>query len=280
MREISVNELIDGVAQLCNNANYKLGQDVIDAFKKALKQETSPTGRSILEQLIENAEIASEGEFPYCQDTGFAVLFMEIGQDVHFVGGDFWEALNKGVSKGYTEGYLRKSILKDPIRGGNTGDNTPPIVWPEIVPGDKVKITIAPKGGGSENMSEVKMMTPAHGAEGIKDFVVDRVSRSGGNPCPPIVVGVGIGGTFEKCAWLAKKALLRSLGSRNPDPFYAQMEEELLTRINDLGIGPQGLGGRTTALDVLIEVHPRHIASFPAAVNMQCHADRHKTIII
>ena len=280
MREIPVSELTEAVAKLSIDANYNLGQDVMDAFKKALKVETSPTGRSILEQLIENAEISKEGAFPICQDTGFSVLFFEVGQEVHFTGGSVWDALTKGVSKGYTEGYLRKSILKDPIKGGNTGDNTPPIVWTEIVPGDEVKITMAPKGGGSENMSEVKMMTPAHGAEGIKDFVVDRVSRSGGNPCPPIVVGVGIGGTFEKCAWLAKKALLRPLGSRNPDPYYAEMEEELLERINNLGIGPQGLGGRTTALDVLIEVHPRHIASFPAAVNIQCHADRHKSVVI
>lgn len=280
MREIDVRRITEEVAKLCISANYQLGEDVIKTFEAFKEKETSPTGAAILDQLIENAQIARQGTFPLCQDTGFAVFFVEIGQEVHFVGGDFWEAMSEGTRKGYGEGYLRKSIVEDPLRRVNTKDNTPPIVWSEIVPGESVKITMAPKGGGSENMSEVKMLKPADGVEGVKDFVIDRVSRSGGNPCPPIVVGVGIGGTFDKCAWLAKKALLRSIGTRHPDPFYADMEGELLERINKLGIGPQGLGGHTTALDVFIEVYPCHIASLPAAVNTQCHSARHKTVII
>ena len=205
---------------------------------------------------------------------------MELGQDVHIEDGSLNEAITEGVRKGYGEGYLRKSIVEDPLRRINTKDNTPPIIWTDIVPGDKIKITIAPKGGGSENMSEVAMLKPADGAEGVKRFVIDKVSRSGGNPCPPIVVGVGIGGTFEKVAWLAKKAILRPIGVRHHDAYYAEMEEELLDKVNKLGIGPQGLGGRITALDVHVEVFPCHIASLPAAVNIQCHADRHKTVII
>lgn len=280
MRDVHVNQIVKTVADLCIAANYELDEDVIESFKRFREKEESPTARAILEQLIENAAIAREGQFPMCQDTGFAVLFVEIGQDVHIVGGDLWAALNEGVRKGYGEGYLRKSIVGDPLRRVNTKDNTPPVVWTEIVPGDKITITVAPKGGGSENMSEVRMLRPADGLEGVKNFVVDRVSRSGGNPCPPVIVGVGIGGTFEKCAWLAKKALLRPIGQRHPDPFYADMEVELLERINKLGIGPQGLGGRTTALDVHVEVFPCHIASLPAAVNTQCHAARHKTAVI
>ncbi|MCR4438930.1 MAG: fumarate hydratase [bacterium] len=280
MRDVHVNDIVKTVAELCIAANYQLDEDVIESFKRFREKEESPTARAILDQLIENAAIAREGQFPMCQDTGFAVLFVEIGQDVHVVGGDLWAALNEGVRKGYGEGYLRKSIVGDPLRRVNTKDNTPPVVWTEIVPGDKITITVAPKGGGSENMSEVRMLRPADGLEGVKNFVVDRVSRSGGNPCPPVIVGVGIGGTFEKCAWLAKKALLRPIGQRHPDPFYAEMEVELLERINRLGIGPQGLGGRTTALDVHVEVYPCHIASLPAAVNTQCHAARHKTAVI
>ncbi len=280
MREVPVSKITEEVARLSIEANYQLGDDVVQALRKALDQEESPVGRSILERIIENAEIAAQGEYPYCQDTGFAVVYVEIGQDVKLTGGDLYDAINEGVRKGYTEGYLRKSIVRDPLRRVNTGDNTPAVIWTDIVPGDKVKITVAAKGGGSENMSEVRMLKPADGAEGVKDFVVERVERSGGNPCPPIVVGVGIGGTFEKCAWLAKKAAIRKIGERNPDPFYAEMEEELLERINKLGIGPQGLGGRVTALDVHIEAYPCHIASLPVAVNIQCHADRHKTVII
>ena len=280
MREVSVSTITEKVATLCVESNYNLDQDVIDALKAGLEKEKSPTGHSILQQLLENANIAKEGDFPLCQDTGFSVFFVELGQDLNVVGGDLNEAITEGVRRGYKDGYLRKSIVSDPIRRVNTKDNTPPIIWTDIVPGDKIKITIAPKGGGSENMSEVAMLKPADGAEGVKNFVVDKVSRSGGNPCPPIVVGVGIGGTFEKVAYLAKKSLLRPVGSRNPDPFYAEMEEELLERVNKLGIGPQGLGGNTTALDVHIEVFPCHIASLPAAVNIQCHADRHKTAVI
>jgi fumarate hydratase subunit alpha len=215
-----------------------------------------------------------------CQDTGFAVFFVEVGQDVHFTGGSLSESINEGVRQGYEEGYLRKSILGDPIKRVNTKDNTPAVINYDIVPGDKLKIVFAAKGGGSENMSEVKMMKPSDGVEGLKDFVVDRVRRSSGNPCPPVIVGVGVGGTFDKCAQLAKKALLREIGSTHPDPFYADLEAELLVKINNIGIGPQGVGGRTTALAVFIEVHPCHIASFPAAVNMQCHAARHKEVII
>lgn len=280
MREIPVSKITEEVARLSIEANYHLGEDVIQALHKALEIEESPVGRSIIERIIENARIADQEEYPYCQDTGFAVVYVELGQDVKLVGGDLYEAINEGVRKGYTEGYLRKSIVRDPLRRVNTGDNTPAVIWTDVVPGDKVKITVAAKGGGSENMSEVRMLKPADGAEGVKDFVVDRVERSGGNPCPPIVVGVGIGGTFEKCAWLAKKAALRKIGERNPDPFYAEMEEELLERINKLGIGPQGLGGRVTALDVHIEAYPCHIASLPVAVNIQCHADRHKSVVI
>jgi len=280
MREILFSDIVENVAQICINSNYHLGDDVINALKASIKKEDSPTGKAILEQLVENANISKDGVFPLCQDTGFSVFFVHIGQDVHIQGGLLNDAISEGVKKGYTEGYLRKSIVIDPIKRVNTKDNTPPIIWPEIVPGDKLSITITPKGGGSENMSEVAMLKPADGAEGIKNFVIDKVSRAGGNPCPPIVVGVGIGGTFEKVAWLAKKSLLRDIGDRNPDPFYSDMELELLEKINKLGIGPQGLGGRTTALDVHIEAFPCHIASMPAAVNTQCHSARHKTVIL
>jgi fumarate hydratase subunit alpha len=280
MREVSAALISEQVAKMCIDANYHIGQDVIQAMQNGLSKEESPTAKAILEQLLENARIADEGEFPICQDTGFSVFFVEMGQDVHVDGRGLNEAIAEGVRKGYKDGFLRKSILADPLRRQNTGDNTPPIIWTDIVPGDKIKITMAPKGGGSENMSEVCMLTPADGAEGVKNFVIDKVRRSGGNPCPPIVVGVGIGGTFEKVAWLAKKSLLRPVGDRHPDPFYAAMEEELLERVNKLGIGPQGLGGRITALDVHVEVYPCHIASLPAAVNIQCHAARHKEIVL
>ncbi len=279
MREVDYNTVVETVARLCMEANYFLGEDVINAFKKGLEKEESETGKNILKQLLKNAEIAKTEKIPICQDCGFAVVFLELGEDVHFKG-NIINAINEGVKKGYTDGYLRKSILSDPVKGKNTGDNTPAIVHTTIVPGDKIKITVAPKGGGSENMSEVKMGKPADGIEGVKSFVIDRVIRSSANPCPPVVVGVGIGGTFEYVAFLAKKALLRDIGQRNPDPFYADVERELLEKINNLGIGPMGLGGRITALDVFIEVHPRHIASFPMAVNTNCHAARHKTAVI
>ncbi|MEO0072761.1 MAG: fumarate hydratase [candidate division WOR-3 bacterium] len=280
MREIKYQDIVDTVARLCIEANCIIGEDVVDAFKRALQLEESPTGRDILKQLIENTEIAKNEMIPACQDTGTAVVFVELGSDVRITGGELFDAINKGVAKGYTEGYLRKSIVADPLRRKNTGDNTPAVIHTEIVSGDRLKITVVPKGGGSENMSEVKMLTPAHGWEGIKKFVVDRVLRSKANPCPPIIVGVGIGGNFEKVAYLAKKALLREIGSVHPDPFYAEKEKELLEEINKTGIGPQGFGGRMTALAVFIETYPCHIASMPVAVNINCHAARHKTAVL
>ncbi len=280
MREIQAEKIRDTVAEMCQEANFDLGEDVMAAFKEAMEKEESETGRAILEQLIENAEIAAEERVPMCQDTGFAVIFLELGEDVKVVGGSLMEAIEEGVAKGYTEGYLRKSILEDPIKGGNTEDNTPPVVHTEIVPGDEIKLTVAVKGGGSENMSKIAMMKPADGIEGIKDFVVDTVREAGPNPCPPIVVGVGIGGTFEKVAQMAKKAAIRPVTERNSKPYLAEVEEEILQEINELGIGPAGMGGRTTALAVNIETFPRHIATFPVAVNIQCHSDRHKTRVI
>ncbi|MFH2035839.1 MAG: fumarate hydratase [Candidatus Zixiibacteriota bacterium] len=280
MREISCNVIIDAVRELAMKAATDLGDDVIKAINEARKIEESPVGQSILDMIKENAKIAKDEQSPMCQDTGYAVLFIEMGQEVHVVDGDLNNALNEGIRRGYKDGYLRKSVLGDPIRRVNTGDNTPCIVHLEIVPGDKMKITLAPKGGGSENMSEVKMMKPSDGIEGVKEFVIDRVLRSGGAPCPPVIIGVGIGGTFEKCAMIAKKSLLRKVGDRHPDKFYADLELELLEKINKLGIGPQGLGGTTTALDVHVEVHPCHIASLPVAVNTQCHAARHKEVVL
>jgi fumarate hydratase subunit alpha len=280
MRQIITDTIIQAVRKISMEAAYDLGEDVVHAIEEFKKREESPVGKGILDQVLENAKIARNEQAPMCQDTGFAVLFVELGQEVQITGGDFYAAINEGVRQGYKDGYLRKSILGDPLERKNTGDNTPAVIHTEIVPGDKIKITIAPKGGGSENMSEIKMLKPSEGLQGIKDFVIDRVRRSGGNPCPPVIVGIGIGGTFEKCAMLAKKALLREIGHRHPNKFYADLEVELLGKINRLGIGPQGLGGTTTALDVHIEVHPCHIASLPVAVNMQCHAARHKEVIL
>jgi len=280
MREISTDVIIDAVRKLTMDAATDLGEDVLAAVAKAKAVEESPVGRDILEQIEENARIARDEKSPMCQDTGLAVLFIDLGQEVHISGGDFNEAINEGVRRGYKDGYLRKSALSDPIERKNTGDNTPAIIHVTLVPGDKMKIIMAPKGGGSENMSEIKMLKPSDGIEGVKDFVIDKVLRSGGNPCPPVIVGVGIGGTFEKCAMLAKKSLLRDVGNRHPNKFYADLELELLEKINKLGIGPQGLGGNTTALDVHVEVYPCHIASLPAAVNTQCHAARHKEITL
>ena len=281
MREVDVKDLIPVVKKLCIDANYYIGEDVITKIKEFKEREESPTAKSVLDILLENYELAASEKMPSCQDTGIAVVFVELGQDVHMVGGDFTEAINEGVRQGYKDGYLRKSMVADPIIDRiNTKDNTPAIIYTEIVPGDKIKITIAPKGGGSENMSEVKMMKAADGIKGVVDFVVDRISRSGGNPCPPIVVGVGLGGNFEQSALLAKKSLLRSLTEKNPDPKWAKVEDEILEKINNLGIGPQGLGGRTTALGVFILSKPCHIASMPVAVNVQCHAARHKSAVI
>ena len=280
MREIKSNIIVEEVKKLCIEASYHLNDEVITAFKEAKEKEESPTGKDILNQLLENAEIAKKGQFPLCQDTGFAVVFVELGSEVIIKGDTLPDAINEGVRQGYKEGYLRKSILGDPLLRKNTGDNTPAVIHIDIIPGDKLKITILPKGGGSENMSMVKMLKPADGAEGIKSFVLERVREAGPNPCPPMVVGVGIGGTFEKAAQIAKKALLRPFGSHNPQPHLAAMEKELLEKINNLGIGPQGLGGRTTALAVHIEAYSCHIASLPVAVNIECHSHRHKEIII
>ena len=279
MREVHVEEITKTVRDLFIDANINLGEDVLEALEQALEMEESPIGKEILKELIENARVAREEEMPICQDTGLAVVFLELGQEVHLVGGDLIEAINEGVRQGYQEGYLRKSACH-PFTRKNTGDNTPAIIHTEIVPGDRIKIIAVPKGGGAENMSRVVMLTPAAGLEGVKEFVVQRVKESGANPCPPIVVGVGIGGTLEEAALIAKKALLRPLGSKNPDPEAAAIEEDLLERINRLGIGPQGYGGRVTALAVHVNMVPCHIASLPVAVNIQCHAHRHKERVI
>ncbi|WP_169799895.1 fumarate hydratase [Desulfofarcimen intricatum] len=280
MREIPVQKITKVVSRLCMDANYKLGEDVSLSIKNALKTESSSIGRDILQQIITNAEIAEAEEVPICQDTGFAVVFVELGQDVHLSGGDLYNAVNQGIRQGYAEGYLRKSIVGHPLERKNTGDNAPGIIHTKIVPGNMVKITVAPKGGGSENMSAIKMLKPADGINGVKEFVLQQVAAAGPNPCPPIIVGVGIGGTFEKAALLSKEALLRPVGKRNELPDIAELEDELLLEINKLGIGPQGLGGKTTALAVHIEVFPTHIASLPVAVNINCHASRHKTAVI
>ncbi len=263
------------------DANYYIGDDVAHAIAEAAKKETSPTAKEILTMILENHKISREEQLPLCQDTGVSVFFVELGQEVHIVAGAYEDAINEGVKQGYTEGYLRKSLVDDPIiERKNTGDNRPAVIHTRIVPGDKLHIIAAPKGGGSENMSEVRMMKAADGIEGVKDFVVERVRVSGGNPCPPVVVGVGLGGDFEMSAILAKKALTRNFGERNPNPKFAEVEVELLKRINKLGIGPMGLGGDTTALEVFTEYVPCHIASMPVAVNMNCHAARHKEITL
>jgi fumarate hydratase subunit alpha len=279
MREIKTSQITETVKRLCIDANLYLGEDVLKAFDRGEKMEESPVGKEIFQQLRENARIAREEQVAMCQDTGLAVVFVELGQDVHIVGGDFNQAIHEGVRQGYKEGYLRKSACHCFTRA-NTKDNTPAIIHLEVVPGDKMKITVAPKGGGSENMSTVNMLTPSDGIEGIKKRVVEWVKQAGSNPCPPVVVGVGIGGTFERAALIAKKALLRPLGEKNPDPQVAALEGELLTLVNNLGIGPQGLGGRITALAVHVNMIPCHIASFPLAVNINCHAHRHKETVI
>ena len=281
MREIHVNDIISAVKKLSMDANYYIGDDIVEKIKEFKEKEESPTAREILDIILKNQQMAAKEKMPLCQDTGVAVVFVELGQEVHIVGGDFYDAINEGVRRGYKEGYLRKSMVNDPIiERINTKDNTPAIIYTDIVPGNKLKITVAPKGGGSENMSEVKMMKAADGIEGVIDFVVDRVKRSGGNPCPPIIVGVGLGGNFEQSALLAKKSLLRDIREENPDPKWAKIEKIMLEKINKLGIGPQGLGGNTTALAVTILSKPCHIASMPVAVNIQCHAARHKSIVL
>jgi len=275
MRFIDVNEIQNVVKDLFIKACTDINDDIMNSFFRCRDQEESPVGKAVFDQLIKNAEIAQRESIPICQDTGFSVIFMEIGQEVAFTGGSLRDALEEGVREAYTEGYLRKSIVKDPLTSPeNTKDNTPPIIHTDIVSGDRVKVTVLPKGGGSENMSRVRMMKPADGVEGVKNFVIETVKIAGANPCPPILIGVGVGGTFDYVAFLAKKALLRRIGERNPDRKIAEYEDEWLNEVNKLGIGPAGLGGRITALDLFIEVFPRHIASFPAAVNIQCHAAR------
>lgn len=280
MREISVNLIKDKIRDLCIDANYFLGDDIKDSLIHFKNNEKSEIGKDILGNIIENAKIAKEEQLPICQDTGVACVFLEIGQDVHLIDGNLEEAINSGVREGYEKGYLRKSVVKDPINRINTNDNTPAMIYYDIVPGDRVKITVAPKGFGSENMSKLAMLKPSDGLEGVKDFILKVIEEAGPNPCPPMVVGVGIGGTFDKAAYLAKKALLRPVNEENKNEFYANLEKELLEKINDLGIGPQGFGGLTTAIGINIEVYPTHIAGLPVAVNINCHATRHKDCII
>ncbi|MGM0438708.1 MAG: fumarate hydratase [Bacillota bacterium] len=279
MRTIDAKIISEKVSKMAKEANYNLDPDILERFKTAREKENSDLAKEILSQLIENAKIAFQEKMPICQDTGFGVVFLEIGNEL-YIKGDIYKAVNDGIRKGYQEGYLRKSIVKDPIKRVNTDDNTPAVIHTQFVPGDKLKIIFAPKGGGSENMSKIKMLKPADGVKGIKNFVIKTVKEAGANPCPPIIVGVGIGGTFEKVAYLAKKALIRDINDNHPEKHIANLEKELLTEINELGIGPQGFGGKTTALAVKIEKFPCHIASLPVAVNINCHAARHKEIII
>ncbi len=278
MREINVLDITEAISKLCINSNYYLGNDVRKRLEKAKNEESWPIAQDILDKIILNADIAQKENMPMCQDTGMTCVFVEIGQEVHIAGGSLESAINEGIRQGYSKGFLRKSVVKDPLRRVNTGDNTPAIIYYNIVEGDKLSITVAPKGFGSENMSALKMLKPADGLQGVKDFVLETVKKAGPNPCPPIIVGVGIGGTFDKAAYLAKKAVVRSSDIRNEDEYYKNLEEELLEEINMLGIGPQGFGGRTTALAVNIETYPTHIAGLPVAVNINCHATRHLTV--
>jgi len=281
MRDINAKKIAETVSQLFYDASFFLTGDVLDAIKKARETEKSPVARDVLERIIENASIAAEEKIPLCQDCGTAVVFLEIGQEVHISGGDLYTAVTEGVREAYDKGYLRKSMVNQPFSARvNTKDNTPPVIYTDIVPGDKLKITVVPKGGGAENMSRLGMLTPASGREGIINFVVQAVDAAGSNPCPPVIVGVGIGGTAERTLLMAKKALLRKIGEHNPDPEVAELEKELMEQINRLGIGPQGFGGSTTALAVNVEVFPSHIASMPVAVNLNCHSARHKEAII
>ena len=279
MREFDVKLVTDAVAKLCIDANYNIPQDVLEKLKFSCENEESPVAKEILTQIIENGILAKETKVPMCQDTGLTVVFLEIGRDV-YLNGDIYEAVQEGVRIGYKDGYLRKSMVKDPFNRVNTGDNTPAIIHTKLVEGDKVKIIIAPKGGGSENMSTVTMMKPSDGLKGVKEFILNFIDKAGGNPCPPIVVGVGIGGNLEKSALLAKEALLRDVSDVNSDENLRTLEEELLRDINKLGIGPMGLGGRTTALAVKVKVHPCHIAQLPLAININCHAARHKEVVL
>lgn len=275
MRTVDVNTLTQNIREMCIEANHFLSEDMKQAFTKAEQQEKAPLGKQILQQLQQNMEIAAQDMIPICQDTGMAVVFLEVGQDVHLVGGNVEDAVNEGVRQGYVDGYLRKSVVKDPIYRENTKDNTPAIIHYSIVPGEHIRITVAPKGFGSENMSRVFMLKPADGIEGVKNAILTAVKDAGPNACPPMVVGVGIGGTFEKCALMAKKALTRSVNEHSEVPYVRELEEELLERINKSGIGPGGLGGSTTALAVNINTYPTHIAGLPVAVNICCHVNRH-----
>ena len=280
MREINVSQITDVVERLCIEANTRLPGDVKCAIEACRGREDGEIARGVLDNIIENYQIADAENVPICQDTGMACVFLEIGQDVHLVGGDLRTAVDEGVRRGYDKGYLRKSVVRAPVRRGNTGDNTPAMLYTEIVPGEQVKITVGPKGFGSENMSAIRMFKPSAGLQGIKDFILETVETAGPNPCPPMVVGVGIGGTFDKAALLAKKAIMRPLGTHHPDPFYAALEDEMLEKINALGIGPQGFGGRTTAIGLNIETLPTHIAGMPCAINISCHVTRHKTEVL
>ena len=275
MREINVSEVTQAVREMCIEANKRLPEDLTQCISACAGCENQELPQGIMQDLLDNLDAAKELDIPVCQDTGMAVVFAEVGQEVHFTGGDFEAAVNEGVRRGYTEGLLRCSVVGDPLNRINTGDNTPAVLHTRIVPGDQVALTVAPKGFGSENMSRLQMLTPAAGRDGVVEFVVDAVRKAGGNPCPPMVVGVGIGGDFESCALLAKKALCRPVSQQNPEPFYAQLEAELLERVNQLGIGPQGFGGKTTALAVNVEVGATHIAGLPVAVNIGCHVTRH-----
>ena len=279
MRKITALQITEAVKRLCIEANCHLPLDMKYCIEASYEEESWLQAREILERIMENYQIAEQENRPICQDTGLACVFVSIGQDVH-VNGDLTEAIHEGVRQGYTEGYLRKSVVRDPIDRVNTGDNTPAMIYYDIVPGDKVEIVVAPKGAGSENMSQIKMLKPSDGLQGVKDFILQVVEEAGPNPCPPIVVGVGVGGTFDKAAFLAKKALIRATDERNADPFWADLEREMLERINELGIGPQGFGGKTTALCVNIEQYPCHIASLPVAVNINCHVTRHAKEVI
>ncbi len=280
MRELSVTKITDAVERLCIDACCHLPADIKDAILRCRAEEDGDIAKTVLDNIIENYRIADADNVPICQDTGMACVFLEIGQDVHLVDGDLTDAVNEGVRRGYQNGFLRKSVVSDPVRRGNTGDNTPAMLYIDIVAGEQVKITVGPKGFGSENMSAVKMLKPSDGIEGIKAFVLETVEKAGPNPCPPMVIGVGIGGTFDKVTLLSKKALMRPVNTSHSDPYYAALEKELLEKINALGIGPQGFGGKTTALALNIETMPTHIAGMPCAVNINCHATRHKTEVL
>jgi len=280
MREVNVSIITDNIKEMCIEANHFLTDDMKNVFEKAVKNEESALGKQVLGQLEENLKIAGEDMIPICQDTGMAVVFINVGHDVHLIGGDITDAINEGVRRGYVDGYLRKSVVKDPIYRENTKDNTPAVIHFNIVPGDKVDITVAPKGFGSENMSRVFMLKPADGIEGVKEAILTAVKDAGPNACPPMVVGVGIGGTFEKCAYLAKKALTRDLNEESPVEYVRDLEKEMLEKINKLGIGPGGLGGTQTALAINIETYPTHIAGLPVAVNICCHVNRHSHRVI